>query len=177
MYGIWLLAKQVQGQVIFRLTISRPVRLGVEPPLGPMTRFRFSLFDNYFLSSSCRAPSLTKWRVCSLQCNHSQVRVAQDPTWWARSSHPHLPMNRVVQSYPRTLGSLLVTSSTRTATYGGGILIRLHMELLAKSKSKSHYDRQIVGQSVLVSGGHLGPATNFSISLRFSFRQLLFVML
>jgi hypothetical protein len=47
----------------------------------------------------------------------------------------------------------------------------------AKSKSKSHYDRQLVGQSVLVSGTHLGPATNFSISLRFSFRQLLFVML
>jgi hypothetical protein len=45
------------------------------------------------------------------------------------------------------------------------------------SKSKSHYDRQLVGQSVLVSGANLGPATNFSVSLRFSFRQLLFVML
>jgi hypothetical protein len=43
-------------------------------------------------------------------------------------------------------------------------------------KSKSYYDRQLVGQSVLVSGAHLGPTTNFSISLRFSFRQLLFVM-
>jgi hypothetical protein len=30
-----------------------------------------------------------------------------------------------------------------------------------KSKSKSHYDRQSVGQSVLVSCAHLGPATNF----------------
>jgi hypothetical protein len=47
----------------------------------------------------------------------------------------------------------------------------------SKSKSKSHYVRQLVGQSVLVSGAHLGPATNFSISLRFSFRQLLFVIL
>jgi hypothetical protein len=46
-----------------------------------------------------------------------------------------------------------------------------------KSKSKSHYERQSVGQSVLVSSAHLGPATNFSISLRISFRQLLFVML
>jgi hypothetical protein len=47
------------------------------------------------------------------------------------------------------------------------------------SKSKSHYNRQLVGQSVLVPGAHLGPATNFnfSISLRFSFRQLRFVML
>jgi hypothetical protein len=47
----------------------------------------------------------------------------------------------------------------------------------SKSRSKSHYDQQSVGQSVLVSGAHLGPTTNFSISLRFSFRQLLFVML
>jgi hypothetical protein len=38
--------------------------------------------------------------------------------------------------------------------------------------------RQTISQSsVLVSGTRLGPATNFSISLRFSFRQLLFVML
>jgi hypothetical protein len=36
------------------------------------------------------------------------------------------------------------------------------------SKSKSHYDRQSVGQSVLVSGAHLRPATNFSSSLKFS---------
>jgi hypothetical protein len=44
------------------------------------------------------------------------------------------------------------------------------------SKSKSHYDRQSVGQSVLVSGAHLGTATNFSVSLKFSFRQLRFVI-
>jgi hypothetical protein len=47
----------------------------------------------------------------------------------------------------------------------------------SKSKSKSHYGRQSVGQSILVSGAHLGPATNFSFSLRFSFRQLQFVIL
>jgi hypothetical protein len=37
------------------------------------------------------------------------------------------------------------------------------------SKSKLHYNWQLVGQSVLVSGAHLGPATNFSISLKSSF--------
>jgi hypothetical protein len=42
----------------------------------------------------------------------------------------------------------------------------------SKSKSKSHYDRQSVGQFVLVSGTHLGPATNFAFSLRVSCRQL-----
>jgi hypothetical protein len=33
------------------------------------------------------------------------------------------------------------------------------------SKSKLYYDRQSVGQSILLSGTHLGPATNFSHSL------------
>jgi hypothetical protein len=33
------------------------------------------------------------------------------------------------------------------------------------SKSKLYYDRQSVGQSVLASGTHLGPATNFFHSL------------
>jgi hypothetical protein len=46
-----------------------------------------------------------------------------------------------------------------------------------KSKSKSHYDWQSVSHSVLVSGAHVGPVTNFSFSLKFSFRQLLFAIL
>jgi hypothetical protein len=46
-----------------------------------------------------------------------------------------------------------------------------------KSKSKSHYDLQSVGQSVLVSGANLGPATNFSFSLRFSLDSCGFVIL
>jgi hypothetical protein len=37
-----------------------------------------------------------------------------------------------------------------------------------KLKLKLNCDRQSVGQSVLVSGAHLGPATNFSFSLKFS---------
>jgi hypothetical protein len=44
-------------------------------------------------------------------------------------------------------------------------------------KSKSHYDRQSVGQSVLVPGPHPGPATNFSFSLRFSLDSFGFVIL
>jgi hypothetical protein len=46
-----------------------------------------------------------------------------------------------------------------------------------KSKSKSHYDRQSVGQSVLVSGTRLGPVTNFSFSLKFSLDSCGFVIL
>jgi hypothetical protein len=38
-------------------------------------------------------------------------------------------------------------------------------------KSKLIYDRRSVGQSVLVSGAHLGPATNSLFSLKFSLKQ------
>jgi hypothetical protein len=39
------------------------------------------------------------------------------------------------------------------------------VEVKSKSKLLVYYDQQSVGQSVLVSGTHLGPATNFSHSL------------
>jgi hypothetical protein len=47
----------------------------------------------------------------------------------------------------------------------------LHMKL------KLIYDRQSVGQSVLVSGAHLGPATNFTLSSKFSSDSCVFVTL
>jgi hypothetical protein len=46
-------------------------------PLGPLTRFYLALLsssDNYFILLS-RASTLTRKRVCSLQCNHSLVRL------------------------------------------------------------------------------------------------------
>jgi hypothetical protein len=47
------------------------------------------------------------------------------------------------------------------------------LRVLTLPKSKSHYDWRSVGQSVLVSGPHLGPATNFSHPLTLIiFRQL-----
>jgi hypothetical protein len=49
------------------------------------------------------------------------------------------------------------------------------MKLL--KKLKLYYDRQSVGQSVLVSGTHLGPATNFSFSLKSSLDSCGFVIL
>jgi hypothetical protein len=52
-------------------TDSRPVRL-------PMTIFQMS-FVRQLLPSSCRAPTLTRRLVCSLQCSHSLVRIAKDP--------------------------------------------------------------------------------------------------
>jgi hypothetical protein len=56
-------------EVILLPTVSRPVRLGVLPPLEQVTRLYIYLSDNYFFYFSCRAPSLTKGRVCNLQCN------------------------------------------------------------------------------------------------------------
>jgi hypothetical protein len=46
-----------------------------------------------------------------------------------------------------------------------------------KLKLKLIYDWQSVGQSVLVSGTHLGPATNFSFSLKFPLDSCGFVIL
>jgi hypothetical protein len=55
----------------------------------------------------------------------------------------------------------------------------IHITASSKGmKLKLIYDLQSVGQSVLVSGGHLGPVTNFSFSLKFpsdSFRVCYFV--
>jgi hypothetical protein len=55
--------------------------------------------------------------------------------------------------------------------------ILLSQFLTLNLKSKSHYCRQSVCQSILLSGAHLEPATNIPFSLRFSFRQLRFVIL
>jgi hypothetical protein len=59
--------------------VTLPVRLGVGPPLEQMSRLYISLNGSCFISSSCRASSLTRGPVSSLQCNHSPVRVVQDP--------------------------------------------------------------------------------------------------
>jgi hypothetical protein len=60
-------------------------------PLGPLTRFYLALLsssDNYFILLS-KASSLTRKRVCSLQCNHSLVRLLK-PSNHTLPSHPRL---------------------------------------------------------------------------------------
>jgi hypothetical protein len=81
----------VEVEATLRLTVSQSVCLGVEPTLGLGTRYYFlseccclkvavlflwgALSDQ---SMVCGAPSLTRGRVCNLQCSHSVVRVAQN---------------------------------------------------------------------------------------------------
>jgi hypothetical protein len=56
-------AAKVKVIVILRLTVSQSVSLGVEPHLGLMTRYCYSL---PVTASFCGAPSLTRGRVCLL---------------------------------------------------------------------------------------------------------------
>jgi hypothetical protein len=51
------------------------------------------------------------------------------------------------------------------------------VKLKLKLKLKLIYERQSVGQSVLVLGAHLGPVTNFSFSLKFPLDSCGFVIL
>jgi hypothetical protein len=46
-----------------------------------------------------------------------------------------------------------------------------------KKTKKLIYDRQSVGQSILVSGAHLGPVTNFSFAMKFPVDSCGFVIL
>jgi hypothetical protein len=81
--------------------------------------------------------------------------------------------------------------------YGGGILSHYEAEVTVRPtiswpvclgvrrpsgnrdewESELIYDRQSVGQSVLVSGAYLGPVTNFSFSLKFLLDIYVFVIL
>jgi hypothetical protein len=48
------------------------------------------------------------------------------------------------------------------------ISLMLSNHSMVKLKLKVNYERQSVDQTVLMSGTHLGPVTNFSFSLKFS---------
>jgi hypothetical protein len=146
--------QSVSQSVLVSGTHLRPATTCVLIIIGQLRVFR------------CKAPSLTRSRVCIfqfLQGNASAAFLRSGPHLLSLFLRlPHLegqvpvfisPRNRVAQLYPRVLGGQTI------------------------SKSMSHHDRQSVSQTVLVSGTHLGPATNFYFSLWFSFRQLRFVML
>jgi hypothetical protein len=84
--------------VEFSCGFMQPVRLGIGPPFGTLDQIlscsSFSS-DNYFILRS-KAPSLTRKRVCILQCSHSLVR-SLTPN---HTVPPHLrPCSLFVASY------------------------------------------------------------------------------
>jgi hypothetical protein len=100
---------------ILRSTVSRPVPFGIGLPFRAHDQI-LSLSWQLLCCSSCRAPSLTRGRVCNLQCNH----------WGPITIHYCLIWDCVPSSSPLT---------TRR-DYGEGILTRLHTGL-------SFLDREI----------------------------------
>jgi hypothetical protein len=124
----------VEVEITIRPTVSRPVGLGVRRPSGTSDQFYFLLQIFFRQLRVCNfvAPYLTRGRVCNLLYNY----------FWTLSEQ-----------------SLLGRSPAElTAIFYCPIWNFLNLEVM--SKSKSHYDRQSVGQAVLASGAHLGPATN-----------------
>jgi hypothetical protein len=141
--------------------------------LVPMTRyFYFFMFDNYFLSSSCRAPSLTRGRVvvCSAitQCSESPTTrnfaVLSETLPTCRARSPYL--------YPLGTGwpSYTLVASYYSQDYGEIIRTRLHtgrQHISSQVKVKVKVTlRMSISQSVY-SG--VEPPLGFTIGYSFLF--------
>jgi hypothetical protein len=170
----------LQVQFILPPTVSRPVRLGVRPPCVAHDQIFITL--GHLRSSCCGAPFLTRRRVCNLLV---QFTVILGPK--SRRTHDHSLRSHLKFPQPGGPGSRIYISQEQGGPVippGTGFpfcrLLRLAgqrwrcsnqspdgsqsccQNSKTKSQSKLYYDRQLVGQSVFVSGTHLGPATNFS---------------
>jgi hypothetical protein len=142
--------------------------------LGPATNFSFSLKFSLWREGG----SVIYCTIASGPCLGSKSRRTHGHILLShlRLPQPRGPGSRIY--VPREQGGPVIPPITvfpfRRLSRLAGLQWRYsnppaHGNILHKSKSKSHYDVQSVGQSVLVSGAHLGTLTNFSFSLRFSF--------
>jgi hypothetical protein len=123
-----------------------------------MTRFEIYLFDNYFLSSSCRAPSLTREWVCDLQCNHAQEpRRTHKPILPYHLRLPQLVGPSPLTYIPQEQGGPVTTPGAGfpfrhlldSQGYDGGILTSLHTGNLEVRSSKFEVTlRLTISQSV-----------------------------
>jgi hypothetical protein len=159
------------------LTVSRQVRLGVLPLLEQMTGCYIYMSDNYFLYFSCKVPSLTRGRVCNLQCNDESsvssyvatdslsARLGAGPSLGQSESQITTKINRpVCPGVRRPFGTrdqffflLEIFFYTVAVCY----FVVPSLTSGRDHKSKSHYDRQLVSQSVLVSGPIWDPRLIF----------------
>jgi hypothetical protein len=134
-------------------------------PLGPTIRFYpYPFFSgNRFVFLPVGRPL---WREDGSVTNNAAAHWSGH--WGPITIHYRLIWDCVPSSSPLT---------TRRGS-GGGILTRFHTWYpMFKLKLKLIYDRQSVGQSVLVSGAHLGPVTNISFSAKFPSDSCMFVNL
>jgi hypothetical protein len=85
----------------------------------------------------------------------------------------HFTLIRWDGRYHAAMTNILHGSCIRVQQYNGWYKIKPEMKLKLKLKLKLIYDRQSVGQCVLVPGTHLGPVTNFFSLFEIFFRRLL----
>jgi hypothetical protein len=108
---------------------------------------------------------------------HIKLVLYGRETWslTLRARHGKVPCCNTIHIYADHFRSSAFTLKkiTRHCAYSG--IATEHSG--CEAKSKSLYDRQSVGQSVLVSGASLGPATNFYFSLKFPLDSCGFVIL
>jgi hypothetical protein len=124
--------------------------------------------------------SYLHWHCCKNLKYHSLLRSQQHDT----ACHPDIleiiyywRNNKLKKTKLRGLSPRANYTNRATAAWRRSQCQLLRVNTACNLKLKLIYDRQSVGQSVLVSGTHLGPVTNFSFPLKFPLDSCGFVIL
>jgi hypothetical protein len=127
--------KNIEVEVVLRLTISQSVCLGIEHPCWTCDQILLPLGMLLFEICGLVCIGHPLWRedgsaICSVITQWSELRRTRNHTLLSHLRLPQpggpgslfiSPRNRVAQLYPRALGSLYVVSYDSQG-YGGGIL-------------------------------------------------------